>query len=217
MGWIWTRDRGAFRRPGGGRRIVAIAIASAFVLAACGSDDDDSSASASTDAPREAELVTSDGSHAVTEAELPEGYEKTPTATVLGQELVFDDIPGHYWKVLDDGYAVGLHFQSDEPFAWAEDVPTGELLYIVYAIPGKCTDANYDNGLADPDATVLGTPPPPGFDHWHGMVGGGDQVGHWLTHVAVRDFTFAGAEGNPFEGKEIKAGEPGFIPVCEPR
>lgn len=206
---------------GGGRRrllwstgrIAAIALAAGLVLAACGGDDDDSDAASAT---QEADLITNNG-RLVTEDKLPDGFEKTPTATVLGKELVFDDIPGHYWKVLDNGFAIGLHFQSDEPFAWAKDVPKGELLYIVYGIPGKCTNANYAAGLDDPEATVLGTPPPPGFDHWHGMVGGGADTGHWLTHIAVRDFTFAGMEGNPFEGKEIKGGDAGFIPVCEPR
>jgi hypothetical protein len=215
MGWISTGE-GTRPRVGRNLRFMAMAVAAAFVLAACGSDDGENAASATTGAPREAELITTEGGQAVTEDELPEGYEKTPTATVLGQELVFDDIPGHYWKVLDDGFAIGLHFQSDEPFAWAKDVPTGELLYIVYAIPGRCSDANFEEGLDDPEASVLGKPPP-GFDHWHGMVDGGDAVGHWLTHIAVRDFTFAGMEGNPMEGMEVKAGEAGFMPVCEPR
>lgn len=204
------------RRLWGTGRLAATAIVAGLVLVACGGDDDDGASSATTEGPREAELITT-GDDVVTEDELPDGYEKTPTATVLGKELVFDDIPGHYWKVLDNGYAIGLHFQSDEPFAWAKDVENGELLYIVYAIPGRCTDANYDKGLTDPGATVLGTPPPPGFDHWHGMVTGGADIGHWLTHIAVRDFTFAGMEGNPMEGMEVKAGEAGFMPVCEPR
>jgi hypothetical protein len=215
MGPISTGD-GTRLRLGRNGRLIAIAITTAFVLAACGSDDGDGTASATTEGPREAELITTEGGQAVTEDELPDGYEKTPTATVLGQELVFDDIPGHYWKVLDNGFAIGLHFQSDEPFAWAKDVPTGELLYIVYAIPGRCTDANFEQGLDDPEASVLGKPPP-GFDHWHGMVGGGADVGHWLAHIAVRDFTFAGMEDNPMEGMEVKAGEAGFMPVCEPR
>lgn len=215
MGSISTGERGTRRRLWGTGRLAAIAIAAGLVLVACGGDDDDG-ASATTAAPHEAGLITSNGK-LVTEDKLPDGFEKTPTATVLGQELVFDDIPGHYWKVLDDGFAIGLHFQSDEPFAWAEDIPAGELLYIVYAIPGQCPNANFEAGLENPEATVLGTTPPPGFDHWHGMVGGGADVGHWLTHIAVRDFTFAGMEGNPMEGMEVKGGNAGFMPVCEPR
>ena len=31
----------------------------------------------------------------------------------------------------------------------------------------------------------------------------------------VRDFTFAGPHGNPFEGKRISAGSPKFLPVCD--
>lgn len=214
MGSISTGGRGTGGRFWGAGRAAAVALVAGLVLAACGGDD--GSAAVTTASAPEALLITSDGKF-VTEDELPEGFEKTPTATVLGQELVFDDIPGHYWKVLDDGFAIGLHFQSDEPFAWAKDVAAGELLYIVYAIPGKCPDANFDKGLQNPEATVLGTVPPPGFDHWHGMVGGGADVGHWLTHIAVRDFTFAGMAGNPMEGMEVKGGNAGFMPVCEPR
>lgn len=154
---------------------------------------------------------------AIVESKLPEGFEKTPTVEVDGKEWRFDDVPGHYWKVLDDrGFTVGLHFQTDKPFKWAEDVPKGELLYLVYAIPGSCGDGSFAKASKASDASIVG-PLPAGFDHWHGLVGGGSETGHWLMHVPVRDFTFAGEEGNPLAGTKVKAANPGFVPVCDIR
>lgn len=151
----------------------------------------------------------------ITEASLPAGFTKSPAVTVGGKRYRFDAIPGHYWKVLDrSGYAVGLHFQTDEPFPWAKDVPKGELLYLIYAIPGTCGDGNYAKAVKAPNATIQGKVPP-GFDHWHALQGGGSKVGNWYMHVAVRNFTFAGPPGNPFEGKPVAAGNPKFLPVCD--
>lgn len=151
----------------------------------------------------------------ITEANLPAGFTATPAVTVDGKQYRFAAIPGHYWKVLNKrGYAIGLHFQTDKPFAWAKDVPKGQLLYMIYAIPGTCGDGNYAKAVKAPNATIQGKVPP-GFDHWHAFQGGGSKVGTWYTHIAVRDFTFAGPPGNPFEGKVIAAGTPKFLPVCD--
>jgi hypothetical protein len=126
-------------------------------------------------------------------------------------------VPGHYWKVLEDrGFAVGLHFQSDKPFKWAEDAPEGELLYIVYAIPGNCGNGSFEQASKARNASIVG-PLPAGFDHWHGLVGAGPKRGHWLMHTAVRDFTLAGPPGNPMAGTKVEAGQPGFMPVCDIR
>ena len=151
----------------------------------------------------------------LTEANLPAGFTKSPAVSVNGKRYRFAAIPGHYWKLLDKrGYAVGLHFQTDKPFAWAKGVAKGELLYLIYAIPGTCGDGNYAKAIKAPNATIQGKLPP-GFDHWHAFQGGGSKVGTWYTHIAVRDFTFAGPPGNPFEGKRISAGSPKFLPVCD--
>ena len=151
----------------------------------------------------------------ITEANLPAGFTKSPAVSVNGKQYRFAAIPGHYWKVLDKrGYAVGLHFQTDKPFAWAKGVAKGELLYLIYAIPGTCGDGNYAKAVKAPNATIQGKLPP-GFDHWHAFQGGGSKVGTWYMHTAVRDFTFAGPSGNPFEGKRIFAGSPKFLPVCD--
>jgi hypothetical protein len=151
----------------------------------------------------------------ITESNLPAGFTKTPAVTVDGKRYRFAAIPGHYWKVLDRrGYAVGLHFQTAKPFAWAKGVAKGELLYLIYAIPGTCGDGNYAKAVKAPNATIRGAVPP-GFDHWHAFQGGGSTVGAWYTHVPVRDFTFAGPPDNPFEGKKISAGTPKFLPVCD--
>lgn len=151
----------------------------------------------------------------ITEANLPPGFTATPKVSVKGKQYRFAAIPGHYWKVLNKrGYAVGFHFQTDQPFAWAKDVPKGQLLYIIYAIPGTCGDGNYAKAVKAPNATIQGKVPP-GFDHWHAFQGGGSKVGTWYTHIAARDFTFAGPAGNPFEGKQITAGTPKFLPVCD--
>lgn len=151
----------------------------------------------------------------ITEANLPPGFTATPKVSVNGKQYRFAAIPGHYWKVLNKrGYAVGLHFQTDKPFAWAKDVPKGQLLYMIYAVPGTCGDGNYAKAVKAPNATIQGKVPP-GFDHWHAFQGGGSKVGTWYTHIAARDFTFGGPPGNPFEGKPIAAGTPKFLPVCD--
>lgn len=151
----------------------------------------------------------------ITEANLPAGFTKSPAVTVNGKRYRFAAIPGHYWKVLDKrGYAVGLHFQTDKPFPWAKGVAKGELLYLIYAIPGTCGNGNYAKAVKAPNATIQGKVPP-GFDHWHAFQGGGSKVGTWYMHTAVRDFTFAGPSGNPFDGKRISAGSPKFLPVCD--
>ena len=178
-------------------------------LAACGDDDD------SDDRDDTAGQAASTVS--ISEANLPEGFEQTPTIELQGKEWRFDNVPGHYWKVLDDrGFAVGLHFQSEKPFRWAEGVPKGELLYIVYAIPGNCGDGSFAKASMSEDASIVG-PLPAGFDHWHGLVGAGPKRGHWLLHTAVRDFTLAGPPGNPMAGTKVQAGQPGFMPVCDIR
>jgi hypothetical protein len=195
-----------------GITLAVLLSASALALAACGGDDD---AEASQEPAQAAGA-------AITADALPEGFEKTPTVTLNGEEWTFDDVPGHYWKVIDDrGYAVGLHFQTgeDDEMQWAQDVPEGELLYMVYAVPGHCGEGNFEEAVAAEDATIQGEVPG-GFDHWHAVVGGGSEVGHWLLHVPVRDFTFAGPPDNPMEGAQIKAADPtdpGFIPVCDIR
>jgi hypothetical protein len=186
----------------------------ALGLGACGGDDDsgDGNGAAADGSGNEATAVAS-----ISEENLPEGFEKTPTVEQGGKEWRFDDVPGHYWKVLDDrGFAVGLHFQSDKPFKWAEDASKGELLYIVYAIPGNCGNGSFEQASKARDASIVG-PLPAGFDHWHGLVGAGPKRGHWLMHTAVRDFTLAGPPGNPMAGTKVEAGQPGFMPVCDIR
>lgn len=185
--------------------LVSGVLAATLLLAACGGDDEN------------VEVATVAGELAtVTEDALPPGYEPAPMVELDGKMWEFDTIPGHYWKVLDDGYAVGLHFQSEDPFAWAEDADDNELLYVVYAIPGSCPGGNFDKSVTRDDVSVLGSVPS-GFDHWHGVLGAGPKLGHWLLHMPVRDFTLAGPPGNPLEGEEITAGIPEFIPICEPQ
>jgi hypothetical protein len=191
-----------------GRGLAAAAV-SMMLFAACGGDDQDGEPQ-----PQPASAAVTPG---ISEDELPAGFEKTPTVMQDGKEWTFDDVPGHYWKVLDDqGYAVGLHFQTDEPFPWAKDVEKGELLYLVYAIPGNCGDGSFGQAVKSKDATILG-PTPGGFDHWHGLVDAGPKAGHWLMHIPVRDFTMAGPPDNPMDGTPVKAGTPGFMPVCDIR
>jgi hypothetical protein len=200
-------------RMRGGRAGLLGILVLALGLGGCGGDDDsDESSGAAAGSGNESAAVAS-----ISEDNLPEGFEKTPTVQQGGKEWRFDDVPGHYWKVLDErGYAVGLHFQSDEPFTWAEDVPKGELLYIVYAIPGNCGNGSFEQASKARDASIVG-PLPAGFDHWHGLVGAGPKRGHWLMHTAVRDFTLAGPPGNPMAGTKVEAGQPGFMPVCDIR
>jgi hypothetical protein len=197
----------------GGAGLLAILVL-ALGLGACGGDDDsgDGNGAAAEGSGNGAAAVVS-----ISEENLPEGFEKTPTIELDGKEWRFDDVPGHYWKVLDDrGFAVGLHFQSDKPFKWAEDVPKGELLYMVYAIPGNCGNGSFESASKAKNASIVG-PLPAGFDHWHGLVGAGPKRGHWLLHTAVRDFTLAGPPGNPMAGTKVEAGQPGFMPVCDIR
>ena len=190
-------------RPALGAGLAAIVVA----LAACGGDDDDGGAE---------DTIKQVSAGGITESDLPAGFSKTPAVELEGKRWKFDNVPGHYWKVLDNGYAVALHFQTDKPFKWAKDVPKGELLYMVYAIPGNCGDGNFQKAVKAPDATVQG-PTPPGFDHWHGLVGAGPKLGHWLMHIPVRDFTFEGMPDNPMDGTAVKAANPGFMPVCDIR
>jgi hypothetical protein len=132
----------------------------ALSLGACGGDDDsgDGNGAAAEGSGNGAAAVAS-----ISEENLPEGFEKTPTIELDGKEWRFDDVPGHYWKVLDDrGFAVGLHFQSDKPFKWAEDVPKGELLYFVYAIPGNCGNGSFERASKAKNASIVG-PLPAGF------------------------------------------------------
>jgi len=191
------------------RRLLLAVAATAALTAACGDDDGDEQA---------AQQATSGAAPAgISEDKLPPGFSKTPTVTQNGKEWTFDDVPGHYWQVIDDsGYAVGLHFQTDVPFPWAKDVDKGELLYLVYAIPGNCGNGSFERAVESKDATILG-PTPGGFDHWHGLVGAGPKAGHWLMHIPVRDFTMAGPPDNPMDGTPVKAGTPGFMPVCDIR
>jgi hypothetical protein len=151
----------------------------------------------------------------ITESNLPQGFVRSPSVVANGRQYRFDSIPGHYWKLLDRrGFAVGLHFQTTKPFPWARGVAKGQLLYMIYAIPGTCGNGNYAQAVRSPRATIYG-PVPPGFDHWHAFKGGGSKVGTWYTHIAVRDFTLAGPPGNPAAGTKVKAGSPKFIPVCD--
>jgi hypothetical protein len=192
------------------RRLLAGVAATAALIAGCGGDDDGDGQAAQ----QSASTAPAAG---ISEDKLPAGFTKTPTVRQNGKEWTFDDVPGHYWKVIDDsGYAVALHFQTDEPFPWAKDVEKGELLYLVYAIPGNCGTGNFERAVKSKDATILG-PTPGGFDHWHGLVGAGPKAGHWLMHIPVRDFTMAGPPGNPMDGTPVKAGTPGFMPVCDIR
>lgn len=192
--------------------MVTAAAAAMLAFAGCGGDDE--SESAVSAAPDAAASAVPAG---ITESRIPAGFEKTPKITLGGKEWTFDDVPGHYWKVLDDrGYAVGLHFQTDKPFPWAKDAEPGELLYMVYAIPGNCGDGSFARAAKSDKATIVGKPPA-GFDHWHGLVGGKSRTGHWLMHIPVRDFTLAGPPDNPMDGTPVKAGNPGFMPVCDIR
>jgi len=157
------------------------AAATGALLGGCGGDDGDKAA------PRAPAATVG-----ITEDKLPTGFSKTPTIELRGRTWRFDNVPGHYWKVLDDrGYAVGLHFQTKVPFPWAKDARPGEVLYLVYAIPGNCGDGSFAKAVKSKDATIVGRTPA-GFDHWHALVGGRSKVGHWLMHVPVRDFTLAG-------------------------
>jgi hypothetical protein len=195
----------------GGAGLVGMLVV-ALGLGACGDDDSGDGNGAAAEGLGDAAAVAS-----ISEENLPEGFEKTPTVEQGGKEWRFDDVPGHYWKVLDDrGFAVGLHFQSDKPFKWAEDARKGELLYIVYAIPGNCGNGSFEQASKARNASIVG-PLPAGFDHWHGLVGAGPKRGHWLMHTAVRDFTLAGPPGNPMAGTKVEAGQPGFMPVCDIR
>jgi hypothetical protein len=192
------------------RRLLAGAVAAAALIGGCGGDDDG-------DGGEPAQRAAAAPAAGITEDALPQGFTKTPTVKQNGKEWTFDNVPGHYWKVLDDsGYTVGLHFQTDEPFPWAKDVKKGELLYLVYAIPGNCGNGSFEQAVKAKDATILG-PTPAGFDHWHGLVGAGPKAGHWLMHIPVRDFTMAGPPDNPMDGTPVKAGTPGFMPVCDIR
>ena len=187
------------------------AAAAAALIAGCGDDDDDGQA------PQQQQPAAAAAAAGITEDKLPQGFTRTPTVKQNGKEWTFDNVPGHYWKVLDDsGYAVGLHFQTDEPFPWAKDAEVGELLYLVYAIPGHCGNGSFEQAVKAKDATILG-PTPGGFDHWHGLVDAGPKAGHWLMHIPVRDFTMAGPPDNPMDGTPVKAGSPGFMPVCDIR
>jgi hypothetical protein len=153
----------------------------------------------------------------ITEDSLPPGFSRNPMVTVNGKQWRFDTVPGHYWKVLNDrGYAMGLHFQTDKPFRWAQDARKGELLYIVYAVPGNCGNGNFTQAVKSTNATIQGRVPG-GFDHWHGLVGAGPAQGHWLMHIPVRDFRLAGPPGNPMTGTQITRGIPKFMPVCDIR
>jgi hypothetical protein len=200
-------------RKRGGQVVLLGLLVLGLGLAACGDDDDSGEENGAAGGGSEAVGdVTS-----ISEENLPEGFEKTPTIELDGKQWRFDNVPGHYWKVLDDrGFAVGLHFQSGKPFKWAEDVPKGELLYIVYAIPGNCGNGSFARASKSDSASIVGLPPA-GFDHWHGLVGAGPRSGHWLMHTAVRDFTLAGPPGNPMAGTKVEAGQPGFMPVCDIR
>jgi hypothetical protein len=192
------------------RRLLVGAVAAAALIGGCGGDDDG-------DGGEPAQQAAAAPAAGITEDALPQGFTRTPTVELNGKEWTFDNVPGHYWKVLDDsGYAVGLHFQTDEPFPWAKDVEKGELLYLVYAIPGNCGNGSFEQAVKAKDATILG-PTPAGFDHWHGLVGAGPKAGHWLMHIPVRDFTMAGPPDNPMDGTPVKAGMPGLLPVCDIR
>lgn len=192
-------------RFGSSRRSALGIVAAAIAVGACGGDDE-----------RDAAAPPRSALDALTSAKVPDGFAATPKVKLEGKEWTFDNVPGHFWKVLENGYAVGLHFQTTEPFPWAKDVRPGELLYMVYAIPGHCGDGSHAKAVEAEDATVVG-PTPPGFDHWHGLVGGESKVGHWLMHIPVRDFTLAGPPDNPMDGTPVKAGQPGFMPVCDIR
>ncbi|MEW6473846.1 MAG: hypothetical protein AB1679_16460 [Actinomycetota bacterium] len=195
---------------------LVLALAVLLVGAACGNDDE----KAAQEEPEQktAQLAT-EKAGGISEDKLPPGFEPAPMVTIDGQQFKMDTIPGHYWKALDNGYAVGLHFQSEQPFKWAQDAGDNELLYLVYAIPGTCKGLNFTAGLKSAESTPGGAPPPR-FDHWHGLLGdkGAGEKGHWLMHLPVRDFTFAGMAGNPFDGKKISItnNDPWFMPVCEP-
>lgn len=165
-------------------------------VGACGGDDDSGNGDdAAGETPKQEVAAATSASTAITEDNLPAEFKAAPTIELDGKKWTFDRVPGHYWKVrADRGFAVGLHFQSDKPFKWAEDVPRDELLYMVYAIPGNCGNGSFAQASKSENASIVGKLPA-GFDHWHACVGGGSTTGHWLMHTAVRDFTLAGRPG----------------------
>lgn len=185
------------------------AAAAAALIAGCGGEDDEGERQPAR-APTAPKVLTEDA--------VPAGFTTTPTVKVNGREWTFDNVPGHYWKVLnEDGFAAGLHFETQgKPFKWSKDARPGELLYMVYAIPGHCRGGSVQRAVKAKDATIMG-PTMPGFDHWHGLVEAKTKVGHWLIHIPVRDFALAGPPGNPMDGTPVKAGAPGFMPVCDIR
>lgn len=190
-------------------RLALGSLAATLAIAGCGEGGEETSAGGQERA--------SAGLESITEDNVPAGFEPAPEVKVDGQTMRFDEIPGHYWHLLDDdGTAVGFHFQEEGEAPSAEGVEPGELLYIVQAIPGNCGDGNYGEAIESADATEGGGVPP-GFDHWHAFVDGGSERGTWLSHIPVRDFTFAGPPDNPLEGTEIKTGQPKFLPVCDIR
>lgn len=145
------------------------------------------------------------------EDQVPTGYQNTFPVVVGGTTYTFPALPGHYYKVVGNRI-YGFHFQAGPPdgtWKWSSDAADGVLLYVTTGILGNCTD-----GYADPQYASLKAN---GYVHFHQLIGStGMQVGFWLTHTAVTEFTFQGPPGNPHGGELVRPGVDTLFPnICE--
>jgi len=134
----------------------------------------------------------------------PEGYTDKITLAVDGKDYSYGSIPGHFWKKDGEDKVVGVQYNGDKPFPWASDVAADTKLYDVEGVVGTCK-----NGYqAD-------KPQQAGFVHFH-STNEDKNVGYWLKHTAVTDFTWAGPSGNPDVGRKVAVGTDNQFPnICE--
>ena len=98
------------------------------------------------------------------------------------------DVPGHFWKVADDGTITGEHYNSGPEGTiqwWSSDAPDGELLFTVEVIIDTWSPTIAQEYADD------------GYVHYHELVDISTSNIHpskvaWLRHTAVIDFTLDG-------------------------
>ncbi len=136
----------------------------------------------------------------------PNGWTRLIVGTMDGEQIVYGNIPGHYWRLTPDPDVIcGLHYNTGHTSATGEH--SDALLYIVEGRrAGLPLERSETPQPEEPwrvreelleEAPVAWTetaPEEPGYVYWRSFYHPRERtaapVGYWLRHIAVSSFTF---------------------------